>query len=185
MPILDATSLPPQRPCRVLVAGASGSGKTTLAARIGAALGIDHVEIDALHHGPNWVPRTSFGDDVARFTAGPHWVTEWQYSSVRGLLAQRADTMVWLDLPRSTVMWQVSRRTLRRRARREVLWNGNLEPPLRTVLTDPDHIIRWAWRTHGLYPDRISEVLRRRPDLPVVRLASSAEVRDWAARLPG
>src|SRR3712207_7517851 len=42
----------PHRPARVVVAGTSGSGKTTLAARIGRELGIPHVEIDALFHGP-------------------------------------------------------------------------------------------------------------------------------------
>jgi hypothetical protein len=61
-------------------------------------------------------------------------VTEWQYSLVRGILAERADLLIWLDLTRGVVMWQVVRRTLRRRLRREVLWNGNIEPPLRNDL---------------------------------------------------
>ena len=65
---------------------------------------------------------------------------------MRDLLADRADLLVWLDLPRVRVMRQVIRRTLRRRARRQPLWNGNLEPALWTVLRDPDHIVRWAWR---------------------------------------
>ena len=29
---------------------------------------------------------------------------------------------------------------------RQVLWNGNIEPPLWTVFTDPEHIVRWACR---------------------------------------
>jgi adenylate kinase family enzyme len=66
------------------VAGTSGSGKTTLAARIAAVLKVQHVEIDALFHGPGWTPRPSFEADVHRFSAGPTWVTEWQNGSVRG-----------------------------------------------------------------------------------------------------
>ncbi|MFD6858003.1 AAA family ATPase [Rhodococcus sp. NPDC060086] len=183
MPLLDASALLPDRPCRIVVAGASGSGKTTLSARIGDALGIEHIEIDGLHHGPNWTPRPSFVADVEDFTAKPHWVTEWQYTVVRPLLADRADLMVWLDLPRSTVMRQVVRRTLRRRIHREVLWNGNIEPGLHTIFTDRTHIIRWAWSTYGLFPERIREVLERRPELPIVQLTSRRDVERWTVRL--
>jgi hypothetical protein len=46
--------------------------------------------------------------------------------------------MLWLDLPRALIMWQVVGRTVRRRLARQVLWNGNIEPPLWTLLTDRD-----------------------------------------------
>lgn len=89
---------------------------------------------------------------------------------------------MWLDLPRSTVMRQVTVRTLRRRMRREVLWNGNIEPPLWTVFTGRDHIIRWAWRTHADGARKIAEVRERWEDLVIVRLQSRAEVEDWVDR---
>ncbi|MCZ2836746.1 hypothetical protein [Modestobacter sp. VKM Ac-2985] len=89
----------PRRPSRVLVVGTSGAGRTTLAARIGALLDLPHVEIDALFHGPGWEARPSFEDDARRFAAEPTWVTEWQYEPVRPLLTERADLLVWLDLP--------------------------------------------------------------------------------------
>ena len=160
----------------MLVAGTSGSGKTTLAALIAEALNVPHVEIDGLFHGPGWTPRVEFVSEVEAFTSRPAWVTEWQYPEARGLLAARADLLVWLDLPRWTVMRQVIRRTLRRRLRRQRLWNDNVEPPLASFFTDPDHIVRWAWRTHR---DNGERVLAVRPDLPVVRLRSPREVRAW------
>ena len=179
MPLLTARSPLPRRPRRLLVAGTSGAGKTTVAARAGDTLGIGHVEIDALFHGPHWQPREQFLADVEAFAAGPTWVTEWQYSVARPLLADRADLLVWLDFPRHTVMRQVVRRTLRRRLRREVLWNGNVEPPLWRVVIDDEHIVRWAWRTHPLTTRRVLDLLAARPDLPVVRLTSSHEVATW------
>src|SRR3954468_24702036 len=117
----------PKRPRRGLVAGRSGSGKTTAARRIGALLGLPHPRTDSLFHAPHWNPRPEFGADVEALVAGEQWVTEWQYSAVRPLLASRADILVWLDLPFRTVLRRLVRRTVRRRLRREVLWNGNLE----------------------------------------------------------
>ncbi|MGA9871522.1 MAG: hypothetical protein WBQ44_10325 [Rhodococcus sp. (in: high G+C Gram-positive bacteria)] len=110
----------PARPGRVIVVGTSGSGKTTLASRIADILDVQHIEIDALFHGPEWTPRVSFEADVETFSSRPAWVTEWQYGSVRERLSERADLVVWLDLSHRTVMRQVIARTLRRRLRREV-----------------------------------------------------------------
>lgn len=164
------------------MAGTSGSGKTTLAARIGAVLDLPFTEMDALFHGPDWTPRPEFLADVEAFVSEGRWATEWQYGAARPLLAARADLLVWLDLPRSTVMRQVTVRTVRRRMRREVLWNGNVEPPLRTVFTERDHIIRWAWRTHADGARKIEKVRERFDELVIVRLRSRAEVEDWLNR---
>src|SRR4051794_3869970 len=125
MPVLGSRDPLPGAYRRVLVAGPSGSGKTTLAEQIGRAWSLPHTEIDSLYHGPNWTPRPDFVADVRRLVAGDMWVTEWQYRAVRELLAGRAELIVWLDLPRTAVMAQVTRRTLRRRWRRQQLWNGN------------------------------------------------------------
>ncbi len=95
----------------------------------------------------------------------------------------RADLLVWLDLPRRTVMRQVIGRTLRRRLRREVLWNGNTEGPLRTFFTDPDHIVRWAWKNHARTTEKVLGLHERRPELPIVRLCSRIESQRWSDRL--
>ncbi|MDX3236008.1 adenylate kinase [Streptomyces sp. ME03-5709C] len=180
MPLLGPADPLPHRPRRVLVAGTSGAGKTTLAARVAAVLAVPHVEIDALFHGPGWTRRPSFEADVRRFSAETGWVTEWQYRSVRDHLAARADLLLWLDLPRRRVMRQVIRRTLLRRVRRQVLWNGNIEPPFRTILTDPEHIVRWAWNTHAETAKRVRRLLDDQPALTVVRIRSRYEAARWA-----
>lgn len=170
----------PRRPCRVLLNGTSGSGKSTLARRIARQLGLPYTELDSLYHGPGWVPRETFVADVTRFAAEPAWVTEWQYGVVRQHLLGRADLLVWLDMSRRLVMSRVIRRTVVRRWRREQLWNGNVEGPLHTILTDPEHIIRWAWTSHRRTAARTAEAADERPDLPIVRLRTPAAVEAWA-----
>jgi adenylate kinase family enzyme len=171
----------PPGPRRVLVAGSSGAGKTTLAAALGARWGIPHHELDALHHGPDWVPRPQFAADVAAFAASAEWVAEWQYDAVRPLLLARATLVVWLDLSRPRVYAQVLRRTVRRRVRRTVLWNGNVEPPLWTVLTDPEHVLRAAVASHPHSRRLMQALLAAGDGPPVVRLRTRREVGRWLA----
>ena len=173
----------PLRPQRVIVAGPSGSGKTTLAGAVGVLLDLPHIEIDALFHGPGWTPRAEFAADVRALAARDEWVTEWQYSLARPILSSRADLLVWLDLARPVVMRQLVRRTLRRRLRREVLWNGNVEQPLRRVLTDPEHIVRWAWSEFGRSAVRVADLRAERPELISVRLRSRRDVARWKISL--
>ena len=87
--------------------------------------------------------------------------------------------MIWLDLPHLTVMRQVVARTVRRGLRREVLWNGNVEPPLWTLLTDRENVMRWAWRTYPEIERKVVEVRCRRPTLPVVRLTDRSAMTRW------
>ena len=166
---------------RVLIAGVSGSGKTTLARRLEARLDLPRHELDALHHGPGWVKRAEFEAEVEAFSAGERWVTEEQYHSLLGdLLWQRADTLVWLDLPRARVMRQVVRRSFVRAVMRSELWNGNRESFRRWL--DPGHPIWWAWRQHPRKKIVTAERIAANPHLRVVRLTSRREVRrieDW------
>lgn len=130
-------------------------------------------------HGPGWTPRETFAAEVEAFSAQPGWVTEWQYGSARALLAQRTDLLVWLDLPRATVMRQVAARTVRRRFRRQVLWNGNIEPPLWRIFKDREHIVRWAWTTHAKTARRVAALRQQRPELTIVRLRNWGKAQQW------
>ena len=170
---------------RVLVIGQSASGKSTAAARLAEVHGLRHVELDALFHGPGWVPRESFVQDVDDATREPGWVADGNYSLVRELLWSRADTVVWLDLPRLITVRRAITRTLRRGLVRTELWNGNRER-LHTVLR-ATHPIRWTWSTHARhradYEERLADPRWSR--LEVVRLRTPREVDAWLDRQVG
>lgn len=169
----------PHSPRRVLVAGVSGAGKSTLAARLSRILRLPYTELDSLYHGPAWTPIETFEADVEALTRGDRWVIEWQYTQVKGLLADRADTLVWLDLPYRTTLRQVTRRTVRRRLRREPLWNDNAEGSLLRFFFDPDQIIRWSIGTRHSLDDLPDLVATEYPHLQVVRLRSRRQVEQF------
>ncbi len=136
--------------------------------------------MDALFHGPAWTPRQEFPADVRTLVGDERWTTEWHYDAVRPLLAERADLLVWLDFPFVRVTFpRLLRRTIRRRRSREELWNGNTEAPLWTVLTDRDHILRWAIRSRRNYTAAVPRLIHGCPHLVVVRLRSHQEAEEW------
>jgi adenylate kinase family enzyme len=140
---------------RVSVVGTSGSGKSTLARELAETLGVPHLELDAVHHQPGWapLPTDEFRRIVAARAAVGGWVIDGNYGRVRDLVWARADTVVWLDLPKRTVMRQVVWRTLRRVALRRELWNGNRERWRNFLTWNPEQsVISWAWHKHA--PDR-------------------------------
>lgn len=137
---------------RVSVVGTSGSGKSTLARELAEILGVPHLELDAVHHQPGWapLPTDEFRRIIAARAATGGWVIDGNYGRVRDLVWARADTVVWLDLPKRTVMRQVVWRTLRRVALRRELWNGNRERWRNFLTWNPEQsVISWAWHKHA------------------------------------
>ncbi|MGW0803914.1 hypothetical protein [Nonomuraea sp. NPDC002799] len=167
---------------RVSVVGNSGSGKSTLAAGLAGRLGVPWLELDSIFHMPGWTPRpvAEFRSEVERFTDGDGWVVDGNYSAVRDMVWSRADTVVWIDLPRGTVMRRLLSRTLRRMAGRTELWNGNKES-FRFLFDRDESIIWWAWTKHATYRERYRQAAAdpALAHLTFVRVASRAD----AARL--
>jgi adenylate kinase family enzyme len=165
---------------RIAVYGPSGSGKTTLSRRIGAALGLLVVELDALFHQPNWTPtpEDEFRAKVVATLDGhaDGWVCDGNYGPVRPLVLARADVVVRLRLPFRVVYPRLVRRTLTRAWRREHLWNGNRES-FRLAFTSRDSILLWGishWRAHHRNLDRA--LAEYAANTPVVELRSDREV---------
>ena len=185
MDIHTATSALPRR---IAVVGVSGSGKTTLARQLAARLGLVHIELDALYWEPGWAPaqRAVFRERAARVFQGDAWVVDGNHPEVRDIIWSRADTAVWLDYSLPLVMWRLTRRTFRRCATHEELWNGNQERSLRAHFFSRKSIFLWALRTYELrrreYPTLFSlpEYAQVRP----IHLRSPRATQAWLEGLP-
>ena len=168
---------------RIAFTGISCSGKSTTARRLAAQLGLPYIELDELNHGPAW---TEVSADELRarveeaLAAAPEgWVVEPTYTSKLGeLVYERADTLVWLDLPLGFCLRRIWLRTWRRILRREELWHGNRET-VRNAFFVRDSLFRGAVRAHRRNPVVIPERAARHPQLRLVRLRSAEEVEGW------
>ncbi|MET9604207.1 AAA family ATPase [Streptomyces sp. NPDC006512] len=170
---------------RILVTGISGAGKTTMARALAARLGLPFHEMDTLRYaGPGWAPNPGLHEELAAIAAGPRWVLD----SVgpaggRDPLWTRADTVVWLDYPRSVVMPRVLRRSVRRTLTRERIFGGNVES-LADWFT-ADHPVRWAWSRHAARRAEIDGLTRdpRFAPLRTLRFRAPRQADRWLRTL--
>lgn len=167
---------------KVAVIGVSGSGKTTLAGILAKRLDLPHVELDALHHGPNWTEASAEELQanvlVALERCPEGWVVDGNYQGKIGdLVVERADTVIWLDPPLHLIVSRLVRRTAGRIARRTELWSGNRET-IRNTLFSRDSLLVYAVRSHGRHrrfqPQRLDRLGTR-----LVHLGSAGEVKRW------
>jgi adenylate kinase family enzyme len=172
-----------ERPIRrVSVVGSSGSGKTTFAIRLAARLGVPHIELDAVYWGPSWsqLDVETFRARVREATAGEAWVCDGNYSAVRPIVLERADTVVWLDLPLRTCLRRMLRRAADRIRSGEELWGGNRES-WREVFFGREALFWWLITQHRRkrrdYAARFAAPEARH--LRVLRFTTSAAAEAW------
>lgn len=163
------------------VVGGPGSGKSTTGSRVADILGTTHVEIDALWWQPGWATADleSFRKQIADLADTQAWVMDGNYLDEVGcdIVWPRADTLLWLDLPRYVAVARTLRRAIVRVATRSLLWGTNRQAPSTLSPASIARLIR-RWPTYSL---RIESALAEQAfaHLTVVRLRSDGEVEAW------
>jgi adenylate kinase family enzyme len=172
---------------RIHVVGTSGSGKTMLAKQIAQQLQLPHVELDALHWEPNWTAADTnvFRERVERALQNDRWVVDGNYSRVRDLIWNQADTIVWLDYPFWLVFCRIVWRTLRRGLTRQPLWNNNRESLAKGF--GRESMILWMLKTYQRrrqeYPAMLSQHQQSHPQVEIITLRSVRSTQKWLKSL--
>jgi adenylate kinase family enzyme len=169
---------------RINVKGISGSGKTTFARELAERLHVPYLELDAVHHGPNWTEGSpeELQARVREFmaTAPDGWVIDGNYESKLGdLVVGAADQIVWLDPPLRVSMQRLWRRTLVRIREEVELWSGNHES-WRGAFWGPRSLFGWTLRSW--FRHRREWPRKFAGDPRLVRLRSLDEARSWLDR---
>ena len=129
---------------RVLVIGSGGSGKSTVAAKLGELLNLEVNHLDKFYWRAGWVKPApdEWVKTVTELVNRDSWVIDGNYSGTLELRLQRADTIVFLDLPRALCMWRIVKRFF-------VYRNGNRPDIAEGCQEKLDlEFVSWVWNYH-------------------------------------
>ena len=124
---------------RVAIIGCGGAGKTALSLELGRLLDLPVVHVDAHYWRDSPASPTGHWPELHRqLVAGEAWIVDGMKPGVLAERLERADTVVFLDLPRRTCLRGLVERRVRFRRRP------------RPELGRPDRLtrayVRWVWR---------------------------------------
>lgn len=169
---------------RVMIVGGAGSGKSTLARILGPRLGLPVFHMDQIHWQENWVERPQ-ADKIPMAKAVEDqdaWVFEGGMSVTYGSRMQRADMIIWLDLPVGLRLWRVTKRLFR--------YLGKARPDLPKGCVERLHpatleFYWFIWTSRNSSRDKIAELVTGAPEgQKVVHLRSRHAVKAWLDSLP-
>jgi len=163
-----------------MIVGQPGSGKSTLARTMGSILNLPVFHIDLIHWKSGWVPRPGPEKDqlCAQVHAKDTWIFEGGRSPTWPERLDRADVLVWIDLPLTLRAWRVFSRTLRNRK----------ENPPDLPEGCPDRFTweftKWIWTTRHTQKENMQRLYDGVPkQKQKFRLTSRAEVAVFVDRL--
>jgi adenylate kinase family enzyme len=160
---------------RIAVIGNGGGGKSTLARTLGRHLGIPVHEVDEVQWLPGWrrAPLDEVAHTLEAWAANDSWIIDgfgpWPVIDRR---MERADTIVYVDLPFSTHLWGAAKRQVVSLIRRSA-WAGQSTPPPTPLL------FRTLRRVHAMRPDVLQLVSKGGRSAKLVHLRSPSEMARW------
>ena len=161
---------------RILLIGSPGSGKSTLARVLGARFHLPVTHLDRLWWQPGWVELgpEKFRPLVEDAVAKERWVIDGNYSNTWDIRMPRADTIIWMDMPRRTCLWRVFRRAARNhgKARSDVA-------PGCPERFDAE-FFRYVWNFKAEHDGKIMDALRKHGrHARIIRLRSKEGMRNF------
>ena len=158
---------------RILIIGSSGAGKSHLALRLGEELGVAVIHLDREYWRPGWSEpaKDEWGAELAHLLQREQWIMDGNFGGTMEMRMEAADTVIFLDMPRTTCVARVLKRWWS--------YRGEARPDMADGCDEKVDLkfLKWVWR----YPVDSKPTVEARlakfnGRLRVIRLHSSAEI---------
>ena len=104
---------------RLIVIGNAGAGKSTLSLALAEKTGLPLVHLDRLYWCGSWEHRSREEFDILLEAElqKPQWIIDGNFTRTLPRRLERADTVIWLDLPTAICLWGATKRVLQNHGR--------------------------------------------------------------------
>lgn len=165
---------------RILIIGSAGAGKSTLSKKLGAILHIPVIHLDKYYWKPNWVASESLEWEqfVEEQTAQEAWIMDGNYSRTLKMRLEKADAVIFLDMPRALCIYRV--------IKRRIQYNGLTRSDMNEGC--PEQLdwefIRWIWNFKKRSRTKLVNALREADgEKQVIILDSRTKIRMFLVQL--
>jgi|SRR5690625_353828 len=169
---------------RIMVMGVSaGVGKSTFARELGKILEIDVYHLDRLYWKPNWIEASldEFTTSQQRVVKHDRWIIEGNYNRTYDIRAQRADTIIYLELPLLVCLYRVFKRW--------IIHIGKTRPDMGEDCKEKldyqflKYIFTTYRRRKKQMRDRFQELIENNSEIKVVILNSKTQIQAYLEAL--
>lgn len=161
---------------KILIVGSSGAGKSHFARRLGAQLGLEVIHLDREYWQPGWTEpsREQWRDTLDKLLKRDAWIMDGNFGGTMEIRMACADTVIFLDLPRTTCTLRVLKRwwTYKRGTRPDMAPGCDERVDIK--------FLKWVWSFPVESKPKVEERLLRFGDrLRVIRLISHKDIESY------
>ena len=145
---------------RIAVIGNAGSGKSTLAKQLHDILGLPVYHLDQYFWGPNWThpDPDEYKAIHDKLCDKEEWIMDGCNLRVFDYRAQRANMIIFLDMPRYLCLWRIFKRLFR--------YYGKQAPNSAKGCHEGINckffaFLKWVWQWNKKYPQKIKAALSK------------------------
>jgi len=165
---------------RVLVVGCCGAGKSTFARHLSMLTGVPLVHLDKEYWRPGWIEpeKDQWTAKVETLIVEPRWIIDGNYVSTLPLRLRRADSVIFLDLPRRICVLRSILRILRGYGRTRADMTQNCPERFHW------DFLKFVWNFRRDHRPRVIEALRGFHGTVVILKSPSAVAAFLSAAFP-
>lgn len=166
---------------RIAIIGNAGSGKSTLSLKLYTITGLPVYYLDQYFWRPGWV-RTNPDEYKKMHDAicdKEEWIIDGINLRVVEYRIQKADMVIFLDLPRYICLWRILKRTFKNYGKETQSSSKGCPERFNWEYIK---FLKWVWDFNKKYPDAIRELLNRYSDQKQVYVFRSQQEVDHFIR---
>ncbi|MFC7686071.1 DNA topology modulation protein [Ureibacillus sp. GCM10028918] len=158
---------------KIAIIGSGGSGKSTLARELGKILKIEVYHLDALFWKPGWVGTSREEQKMVQsdLVENESWIFDGNYGGTMDIRLNKADTIIFLDIPRTICAYRVFKRRIQYRKKTRPDMGEGCEERLDL------EFLKWVWKYPRTKKPAIVKKLELLPrEKEIITLTSLKEV---------